>query len=32
MTRDLRRWFGTAPTRLRAMPALLATLSAPAYA
>jgi hypothetical protein len=32
MTRDLRRWFGATPTRLRAMPALIATLAAPAYA
>ena len=32
MTRDLRRWFGATPTRLRAMPAFLATLAAPAYA
>lgn len=28
MTRDLRRWFGHAPTRLRAMPALLRALGA----
>ena len=32
MARDLRRWFGATPTRLRAMPAFLATLAAPAYA
>ena len=32
MTRDLRRWFGVTPTRLRATPALIATLAAPAYA
>jgi len=32
MTRDLRRWFGMTPTRLRTVPALLATLDAPAYA
>ena len=32
LTRDLRRWFGATPTALRAMPAFLATLSAPAYA
>ena len=32
MTRELRRWFGAPPTRLRAMPAFLATLDAPAYA
>ena len=32
MSRDLRRWFGATPTRLRATPAFLATLAAPAYA
>ncbi len=32
MARDLQRWFGASPTRLRAMPAFLATLAAPAYA
>ncbi|MEP6505904.1 MAG: helix-turn-helix domain-containing protein [Betaproteobacteria bacterium] len=32
MTRDLRRWFGAPPTRLRAQPAFLAMLAAPAYA
>ena len=32
MTRDLRRWFGASPARLRAMPGFLATLDAPAYA
>ncbi len=32
LSRDLRRWFGATPARLRAMPALLATLEAPAYA
>jgi AraC-like DNA-binding protein len=32
MTRDLRRWFDASPTQLRAMPAFLATLEAPAYA
>ena len=32
MTRELRRWFGAPPTRLRAMPAFLSTLDAPAYA
>ena len=32
MSRDLRRWFGATPTRLRAMPAFFATLDAPAYA
>ena len=32
MARDLRRWFGATPTRLRAMPAFLATWAAPAYA
>jgi AraC-like DNA-binding protein len=32
MTRDLQRWFGATPTRLRAMPVFLATLAAPAYA
>lgn len=32
MTRDLRRWFGATPTRLRRSPALLSTLDAPAYA
>ena len=32
MARDLRRWFGAPPTRLRAMPAFLSTLEAPAYA
>jgi len=32
MTRDLQRWFGATPTRLRATPAFLATLAAPAYA
>ena len=32
MARDLRRWFGATPTRLREMPAFLATLNAPAYA
>ncbi|MFL6698077.1 MAG: helix-turn-helix domain-containing protein [Vitreoscilla sp.] len=32
MARDLRRWFGATPTRLREMPAFLATLEAPAYA
>ncbi len=32
MTRDLRRWFGAPPARLRAMPAFLATLDSPAYA
>jgi len=32
MARDLLRWFGATPTRLRAMPAFLATLRAPAYA
>ena len=32
MSRDLRRWFGAAPTRLREMPDFLATLAAPAYA
>ena len=32
MARDLRRWFGATPTRLRAMPTFLATLAAPAYA
>lgn len=32
MTRDLRRWFGATPTRLRSMPAFLAALAAPAYA
>jgi len=32
MTRDLRRWFGAPPARLRATPAFLATLAAPAYA
>ncbi len=31
MARDLRRWFGASPTRLREMPAFLATLEAPAY-
>ncbi|MFL6677441.1 MAG: helix-turn-helix domain-containing protein [Burkholderiaceae bacterium] len=32
MTRDLRRWFDAPPSRLRSMPAFLATLDAPAYA
>ena len=32
MTRDLRRWFGAAPTRLRGMPGFLSSLAAPAYA
>jgi AraC-like DNA-binding protein len=32
MARDLRRWFGATPTRLRASPEFLATLAAPAYA
>ena len=32
MTRDLQRWFGATPARLRATPAFLATLAAPAYA
>jgi AraC-like DNA-binding protein len=32
MARDLRRWFGATPTRLRATPTFLATLAAPAYA
>jgi AraC-like DNA-binding protein len=32
LTRDLRRWFGAPPTVLRATPAFLATLAAPAYA
>ena len=32
MTRDLQRWFGATPTRLRTLPAFLATLAAPAYA
>jgi len=30
--KELRRWFGAMPARLRAMPAFLATLAAPAYA
>ena len=32
MTRDLGRWFGATPARLREMPAFLATLAVPAYA
>ena len=32
MTRDLRRWFGAPPSRLRAMPVFLEMLAAPAYA
>jgi AraC-like DNA-binding protein len=32
LTRDLRRWFGATPARLRATPAFLASLAAPAYA
>jgi AraC-like DNA-binding protein len=32
MTRDLRRWFGATPTQLRATPAFLESLCAPAYA
>ena len=32
LTRDLRRWFGATPTALRATPAFLAMLAAPAYA
>jgi AraC-like DNA-binding protein len=32
LTRDLRRWFGATPTALRATPAFLAALAAPAYA
>lgn len=32
LTRDLRRWFGATPTALRAMPAFLGSLAAPAYA
>ena len=32
MARDLRRWFGATPTRLRASPEFLVTLAAPAYA
>ena len=32
MTRDLRRWFGATPTRLREMPGFLAMLDAPAFA
>ncbi len=32
MTRDLRRWFGAAPRRLREMPDFLSSLAAPAYA
>jgi len=31
MTRDLRRWFGHAPTRLRMMPSLLQALSSSGY-
>jgi AraC-like DNA-binding protein len=27
MTRDLRRWFGASPSRLRAMPSMLAALA-----
>jgi AraC-like DNA-binding protein len=32
MTRDLQRWFCASPARLRAMPAFLQALAAPAYA
>ena len=32
MTRELRRWFGVTPARLRAMPVLLETLAASGYA
>jgi len=32
MTRDLRRWFGATPARLRTTPAFLATLDTPAFA